>query len=302
MNLNYKKSGVDVDKAEKIAEDLKKRFPSIGGYAGLYKLGEYTLASTCDGVGTKILIAKEFNCHEVVGEDLVAMNVNDLIAGGAKPLFFMDYFSTGNLDKKIFSKVMKGIETGIEKAKCVLLGGETAEMPGMYGKDEYDLAGFSCGILIKKLKQDSIKKGDVIIGLKSNGIHSNGFSLVRKVLSKDDIKNNLDIIMKPTKIYSEVAELLSKKDTVSDSIKSIAHVTGGGINRALHRLLPKKMKAKINEYQTLQIFKIISERGISSEEMKKVFNMGWGMLLVADKKEGDTVSEVLNGQIIGEVD
>jgi phosphoribosylformylglycinamidine cyclo-ligase len=238
----YKKSGVDVEKAEGLVKDLKARFPHIGSYAGAFQAGDQKLAATCDGVGTKIMLAIESDRHEVVGVDLVAMSINDLIAGGAKPLIFLDYFACGKLNKDIFNRVMAGIEEGMKKSGCMLLGGETAEMPGMYKDDDYDLAGFACGSVIKEFNNSCVNKDDVIIGLASNGIHSNGFSLVRKVFSSDDLKKYVDLIMQPTEIYSVLLNTEEARDLMMTSIKSLAHVTGGGINRALKRLLPEGWK------------------------------------------------------------
>ena len=201
----YKKSGVDVEKAEGLAGKLRDKFPGLGGYAGIYRAGDGSvLAATCDGVGTKIRLAIDLDMHEVVGEDLVAMSINDLIAGGAKPLFFLDYFSCGILREDIFMRVMSGIESGLKKSECILLGGETAEMPGMYSDNDYDLAGFAVGSVHMQLNRDAVSKGDVIVGLPSSGIHSNGFSLVRSIFSDEEIRRYRDLIMKPTVIYSKL--------------------------------------------------------------------------------------------------
>ncbi|MBN2406575.1 MAG: phosphoribosylformylglycinamidine cyclo-ligase [Elusimicrobia bacterium] len=295
---DYKSSGVDVEKAEGLVRELKKKFPAIGSYSGVYPLGSTKLAATCDGVGTKIRLAIDYDRHEVVGEDLVAMSINDLFAGGAKPLFFLDYFSCGRLDETVFRRILKGIEDGLEKAGCMLLGGETAEMPDMYKDGEYDLAGFACGTVIRDLDKQEVKKGDVIIGLDSNGIHSNGFSLVRKVLGRGDIEKHIDLIMKPTRIYSEVTrggEALLKK------VKSMAHVTGGGVKRALSRLLPEGLGGRVDRLNEPDIFGIIRSKGVSEQELRSVFNMGCGMMLAAAPDDADDILSVTGGSVVGEV-
>jgi phosphoribosylformylglycinamidine cyclo-ligase len=297
----YKESGVNIEKAEKIVIDLKSKFPAIGGYAGVFPLGDHKLAATCDGVGTKIKIALELGIHDVIGEDLVAMSVNDLIAQGARPLFFLDYYACGRLNENIFNEVMKGIENGMNAAGCMLIGGETAEMPGMYNDDDYDLAGFACGIVEKEFKKDDIKAGDLIIGLSSTGIHSNGFSLVRKLFSNDELRQYKDIIMKPTRIYSEFFKSDENKSILAGSIKNMAHVTGGGINRALKRLLPDGLTAQMNSFELPEIFSIIEQKGVTVKEMEGIFNMGWGMLIGADKSEKERILDSLGGTVVGEV-
>lgn len=297
----YKKSGVDVEKAEGLVTDLRKRFSGLGGYAGMFDLGDKKLAATCDGVGTKIRLAVEFGMHEVVGEDLVAMSVNDLIAGGAKPLFFLDYFSCGKLDKEIFNRVMAGIEAGLKKCDCRLIGGETAEMPDMYREGDYDLAGFACGLVLKEFDKDKIKKGDLIAGISSNGIHSNGFSLVRKVFDKPDLAKYIDIIMTPTRIYFEFSGSGKTEEITVSKIKNMAHVTGGGIKRALKRLLPDGLNADFLPYDTPEIFRLIASMGVDKEEMENVFNMGYGMMFAIDEHDKDIVLNRLDARIIGHV-
>ncbi|MBA7705665.1 Phosphoribosylformylglycinamidine cyclo-ligase [subsurface metagenome] len=227
--------------------------------------------------------------------------MNDLIAGGAKPLFFLDYFSCGKLNEEVFGRVMKGIGRGLKKADCVLIGGETAEMPDMYKAGDYDLAGFACGIIIKEFKKENVKKGDWIIGLKSNGIHSNGFSLVRKIFSKIELKKYKDLILKQTKIYSIFVNSYARKRLYTSSIKSMAHVTGGGIDRAIKRLLPGGMKGEIFPYALPEIFDIIERKDIKRKEMNKIFNMGWGMLLVVEEKHKRKILKEFGGSVIGRV-
>jgi len=296
--VDYKESGVDVENAESLVGLLKKKFPALGGYAGEYELEGLKLAAACDGVGTKIKLASMLDMHEVAGEDLVGMNVNDIIASGAKPLFFLDYFSTGRLEKKIFLRILSGIESGLKKADCSLLGGETAEMPGMYEKGEYDLAGFCVGIKQQEYNKRSVKSGDVILALKSSGIHSNGFSLVRKALSLKEIKKYKSMIMIPTRIYSELIPSTANEEALA-KIKSMAHVTGGGINRAIKRLLPEGKDARIHVSDPPEIFKIISLKNISMDEMRSVFNMGWGMIFVVSPEDETFVARKLDAERFG---
>ncbi len=293
---NYKKSGVDVNKAEQLVESIKKRFPYIGGYAGNFSIGPYKLAATCDGVGTKIKLAIQFNMHSVVGEDLVAMSVNDLIAGGAQPLFFLDYFSCSNLNENVFNEILKGIEIGLKKSNCILLGGEIAEMPDIYTGNDYDLAGFACGLNFKEFNKEEVKKGDMIIGLKSNGLHSNGFSLIRKLFSSIELEKYKELIMLPTRIYSEI---VNSQEIIISSVKSAAHITGGGIVRALKRLLPDGLNGEIFPYPLQGIFKIIEKKGINRAELESVFNCGWGMFLIASEKDSDKVIKSIDGEIVG---
>ncbi|MFC2091949.1 phosphoribosylformylglycinamidine cyclo-ligase [Elusimicrobiota bacterium] len=296
----YKESGVNIEKAEGLVNALKEKFPEIGGYAGKFQLGENKLAATCDGVGTKIKLAIEFNKHREVGQDLVAMSVNDLIAGGSKPLFFLDYFSCGKLDETVFNEVLSGIEIGIKKAGCLLLGGETAEMPGIYKDADYDLAGFACGIVLKEFDKSSVRKGDLIAGIRSSGLHSNGFSLVRKTFSEDELSQHRDMIMRPTRIYSEFTEDDRHKEIFVSDIKSMAHVTGGGIKRALARLLPSGSTAALEDLELTDIFEVMQAKGISRDEMSGVFNMGWGMLFVIDESRSE-ILDTIDAQVIGRV-
>jgi phosphoribosylformylglycinamidine cyclo-ligase len=222
------------------------------------------------------------------------MSVNDLIAQGCRPLFFLDYFACGLLEEKVFNRVLKGIKKGLRKADCCLIGGEIAEMPGIYRRHDYDLAGFACGILVKQERR-KIKQGDYIVGLKSNGVHSNGFSLIRKIFTKKEIKKYKDLFLKPTRIYSEFL----KHPRIFNLAKGLAHVTGGGIKRALNRLLPQNLDAEILPFKISSVFQIIAKKGIDRNEMLEVFNMGWGMLLVADEKDIERIQEKTGGEIIG---
>ena len=236
--VTYKQSGVDIEKANRLVKDIKKLIGttrvkgsvgSIGGFGGVFDLSRADskgdlLVSATDGVGTKLKIAQIAGVHNTVGIDLVAMCVNDILCSGARPLFFLDYFASGKLDGKTWKEVISGIVKGCKDSRCALLGGETAEMPGMYAKGEYDLAGFSVGVVERKKAIDGskIKKGNVILGIASTGLHSNGFSLVRKIFSKNEIKKNSALLLKPTRIYVKpVLEMLEKV-----SVKGISHITG----------------------------------------------------------------------------
>ncbi|MBL7157994.1 MAG: phosphoribosylformylglycinamidine cyclo-ligase [Candidatus Omnitrophica bacterium] len=301
MKLSYKKAGVDIDKANLFIKKIKPLIMStkrpgwmsnVGAFAGFFRPNlsgckDPLIVSSTDGVGTKLLIANWAGIHDTVGVDLVAMNVNDCVACGAEPLFFLDYFATGKISLKTSYDVLKGVATGCRRAGCALIGGETAELPGMYKPGEYDLAGFCVGIVDKKnvIDGSKIKKGDLILGLASTGIHSNGYSLVRKVFSKRELKTKLaKTILKPTAIYVKPALDIIKRFKVS----GIAHITGGGFYDNIERLLPKGAKAAIYKgtWPVLPIFKLIQSRGkIENREMFRTFNMGIGMAIVMPRKE-----------------
>ncbi len=317
MNLTYKDSGVDIDTADKLVDYLKKINPSIGGFGGYFELlphiknmCEPILVSSTDGVGTKLLIAKKLGKLNTIGIDLVAMCVNDIITCGAKPLFFLDYYATGKLNLSESKEIIKGIVEGCRQSNISLVGGETAELPGLYVTGDFDLAGFAVGIADKRKIIDgkNIKPGDVIIGLKSNGIHSNGYSLVRKIIefAKLDLNkkyfSNLTLgeeLLKPTKIYvKEVMQLLNN----NINVKGIAHITGGGIAGNLIRILPDNVAAKIekNKIPLLPIFDFFKEKGnISTKEMFKVFNMGIGLIIIVTKT--DLTKIPFEYHIIGEI-
>jgi len=321
--LTYKDAGVDIEKADRFVEGIKgfvkdtfnkSVLANIGGFAGavsleLTKYKEPVLTASTDGVGTKLKIAQALDKHDTIGIDLVAMCVNDLITTGSKPIFFLDYFATGKLKTEVAIDVVKGIAEGCKIAYCPLIGGETAEMPGMYGEGEYDLAGFSVGIVEKSNMIDGskIKEGDILIGVYSSGIHSNGYSLVRKIVEikgykytdfiNDFGKSLGEELLTPTKIY--VRPVLKLLENVE--IKGIAHITGGGIPGNLIRILQDNTKAVINKnsWEILPVFKWIQKEGnISEEEMFKTFNMGIGLILVVDKNDAEKVLQILNS--IGE--
>jgi len=300
--LTYKKSGVDVDKANSLVDWIKKLNPTIGGFSGLYPIDNNKfLSASCDGVGTKLKVAHISNKHDTVGIDLVAMNVNDVICSGAKPLFFLDYFACGKLDVNIAKQVIKGIKDGCDQAGCVLLGGETAEMPSFYQGKDYDLAGFTVGIVEKKniIDGSKIRKGDVILGLHSSGLHSNGFSLVRKAFSEKEIKKYSKVLITPTKIY--VKEILNIFQKMPNSILGICHITGGGFYDNIVRILPKNLNAIIDKdsWKIPEIFKIIQLKGrMSDREIFRTLNMGIGMILVVRDSNVSKIQKLLKDSII----
>ena len=312
MGLSYKDAGVDIDKGEKAVNEIKDMVKStynpnvitdLGGFGGLFNLdlSNYNnpiLAAATDGVGTKLKLAFLSNKHNTIGIDLVAMSVNDLVTLGAKPLFFLDYLATGVLDVNQFKDIVSGIVAGCREASCALLGGETAEMPDFYPKGEYDTAGFCVGIVDrdKIIDGSKIKEGDIIIGLGSNGIHSNGYSLVRKIFIKDKQNTEdklLDELIKPTKIY--VKSVLSLLDKFN--IKGIAHITGGGLIENVPRILPEGLTAQIdkNSFKTPVIFQKIQKEGsVAEDEMYRTFNMGIGMVLIIEQSDKKAVLKELD--------
>lgn len=302
--ITYKKAGVDIDKANKFVEWLKIKNPKIGFFSGLYKIDEKrSLVGTTDGVGTKIKIAQLLNKHNTVGIDLVAMNVNDIITCGAKPLFFLDYIACGQINLKTLKEIASGIIKGCKIAGCELLGGETAEMPGMYDADEYDLAGFACGIVEndKIITGKNIKEEDKIIGLFSSGIHSNGYSLVRKVFTEREIEKYANELLKPTRIYVEHIRELLNKFQPNKEVKAIVNITGGGFYDNIVRVLPDRCEALIfkESWQPYKIFKIIQQRAnIEDKEMYRTFNMGIGMVLIVEKKVADNITKLFCGDAI----
>ena len=309
-NLTYEKAGVNIKKGNKFVDIIKPLAKStfdkgvlsgLGSFAGFYepdinKYSKPVLLGATDGVGTKLEIACKSKTYNTVGIDLVAMCVNDLIVQGAKPLFFLDYLATGRLDVKSAASVVTGIVKGCRESECALLGGETAEMPGFYKPGEYELAGFTVGIVDKSkiITGANITSGDIAIGLQSSGLHSNGFSLVRKVFNIDKIGSQLKKeLLTPTRIYVKVIMKLLGKC----KIKGMAHITGGGIEGNLVRVLPKDCQAHINtkSWKTPHIFEQIQKEGnIEAKEMFKVFNMGIGMILVVSKKEAEKAMSFLS--------
>ncbi len=328
---SYKEAGVDVTAGYKAVELMKQHvartmtdgvLSGIGGFGGLFELdlngiNKPVLVSGTDGVGTKLKIAFLMDKHDTVGIDCVAMCVNDIICCGAKPQFFLDYIAVGKNYPEKIAKIVSGVADGCVQAGCALIGGETAEMPGFYPVNEYDLAGFSVGVVDKDriLKPESQKPGDVMIGIKSSGVHSNGFSLVRKVFAvtesnlsryETDLGATLgEVLLTPTKIYVKPIMELLKLCTV----KSISHITGGGFYENIPRSLPDGISVKIDRaaIDVLPIFKLIMQRGnIPERDMFNTFNMGVGMTVVVDKSQADIAVECLNAcgetaYVIGEL-
>lgn len=297
---SYEEAGVSIDKGDKFASfigSLKSKAVSrsIGGFAGgiaidTKKYKNPIMLSTTDGVGTKLMIAQELGIYDTVGIDLVAMSVNDLIVCGAAPQTFLDYIACGKIHEEVLHQIIKGVVDGCEQAECTLAGGETAEMPDVYGSDDFDLAGFAVGIVDRDKmlpRKKNIKKGDIILGLPSAGIHSNGLSLARKVIDKKDKAGRRELL-KPTKIY--VKEL--KKLIAKDNIEAAAHITGGGLTGNLIRTLPKTVKPVFDTtaWEVPEIFKKIQKNGgIDPVEMERVFNMGIGIAMVVKKNNVDDV-------------
>lgn len=319
--ITYKDSGVNIDEGNKAVELIKQKVArtydsnvigDLGSFSGAYSLSSFmdmkepVLLSATDGVGTKLKLAQMMDRHDSVGIDLVAMCVNDLICQGAKPLFFLDYIAVGSLDSKRAADIVGGISNGCIQSSCALIGGETAEMPGMYSDDEYDLAGFSVGISDRQKLIDGkdIVEGDVVIGLKSTGFHSNGYSLVRKIFldtlgwNLDDKREGLDeslgeVLLRPTKIYvNTVMRLLNEY-----KIKGIAHITGGGLVENLPRVLPEGLGAEIkkDDIEKLDIFELVKSLDlIEEDELYRSFNMGVGMTMVVDSKDADEIIRFIN--------
>ena len=315
----YAESGVDIDKANLFIDRIKPLVSAtfqrgvltdIGGFGGLFALGgnrykDPVLVASTDGVGTKLKIAELCGKHDTIGIDLVAMCVNDIVVSGARPLFFLDYFAVGSLDVEQATAVIKGIARGCELAKCSLIGGETAEMPGHYQPGSYDLAGFTVGIAERGelIDGSEVRVGDKLIGLASSGIHSNGYSLVRKIcfdelgLSVADLVPELgatlgEVLLAPTRIYTESVLNLIRKFQV----KGLAHITGGGFIDNIPRVLPAGCKAVIREgsWQRPPVFNFLEDKGrVSRAEMFRTFNCGIGMVLIVKAKETDDILEHL---------
>jgi phosphoribosylformylglycinamidine cyclo-ligase len=320
---SYKESGVDIGEGDLLVEKILKFtrktktdgvVNDIGSFGALFKVLGYqnaVLVSGADGVGTKISLAIKFGRYDTVGIDCVAMCANDVLCHGAKPLFFLDYLACDHLDSNIAAELIESVATGCLLAGCALIGGETAEMPGVYAKGEYDLAGFCVGVVEEKNIVDGkkIKTGDVLIGIASSGVHSNGFSLVRNVIENYNVelegKSLKDILMEPTKIYVPVVlDLMDRYE-----IKGMAHITGGGLYENIPRMLPDQtVSFKVNEksYPIPPIFTYLRSLGISEKEMIRTFNMGIGFTLCVSREQSYSVLETLNGSgwpsfLIGEV-
>lgn len=320
MPINYKDAGVDVENGQKEVELIKNLvektqsknvLSKLGGFSGLFSLENLdiknpVLVSGTDGVGTKVMLAQMMDRHDTIGIDCVAMCVNDILCQGARPLFFLDYIACGKLVPEKMEKIVKGVADGCLKANSSLIGGETAEMPGLYKENDYDLAGFCVGIVDKEkiITGEKIKKGDHIFGLKSSGIHSNGYSLVRKIvlekekLSLDKKIEGLDTslgeeLLKPTKIYvKEILNLLEKIE-----INGLSHITGGGFYENIPRMIPDGLCAKIDvrNIPLPKIFTLLEKWGeLDKKDMYETFNMGVGLVFAVDKKDIDIVKETID--------
>ncbi len=321
-SLTYKDSGVDITKGNQLIEKIKPIAKStlrpgvlggLGGFGAMFEipLDKYknpVLISGTDGVGTKLKVAEMLNKHDTIGIDLVAMCVNDLIVQGAEPLFFLDYYATGSLNPEIATSVIEGIGEGCRQSGCSLIGGETAEMPGMYSGEEYDLAGFCVGIVEKNQVIDGSKvnEGNHIIALGSSGPHSNGYSLIRKVLENSTpTSEQLNALIEPTKIY--VKSILSLASTLP--VHAISHITGGGLLENIPRVLPENLAAKLSSTSWSQpdIFQWLQDQGnIDNSEMYRVLNCGVGMVVITSKEYSDEAINHLNAcgekaWLIGEV-
>lgn len=315
--LTYRDAGVDIDAGEALVDRIKPLaaktmregvMAGIGGFGALFEVPkryqEPVLVSGTDGVGTKLRLAFDWQCHDTVGIDLVAMSVNDILVQGAEPLFFLDYFACGKLSVDVAAAVVGGIANGCEQAGCALIGGETAEMPGMYPDGEYDLAGFAVGAVEKAkiITGRTIEPGDAVLGLASSGAHSNGYSLLRKVIARtaaqpDDTfeQGRLgDVVMAPTRIY--VKSVLQALGKFGESIKGLAHITGGGLLDNVPRILQPGLQAHIeaSSWQMPALFDWLQrEGGIQAQEMYRVFNCGIGMVLVVPAAQQSAVASYL---------
>ena len=319
QSLSYRDAGVDIDAGDQLVENIKpfaKRtmrpevLGDLGGFGALVEISKKyqnpVLVSGTDGVGTKLKLAFEWDIHHTVGIDLVAMSVNDILVQGAEPLFFLDYFACGKLDVTRATDVIKGIAEGCEQSGCALIGGETAEMPGMYPEGEYDLAGFAVGVVEKSkvINGRSIRPGDVVIGLASNGAHSNGYSLVRKIIerSNPDLDAEFDggktlrqAIIAPTRLY--VKPILAALEKFE--IKGMAHITGGGLTENIPRVLPENCVAQIDaqSWPLPKLFQWLQQAGnVEQQEMYRTFNCGIGMAVIVSADQAEAVQAFLTEQ------
>lgn len=312
MAETYRSAGVDIAACDSWLDSLKSRLPAIGGFAGLFPLSKHIagmsepcLVAGTDGVGTKVLVAKALGDLSTIGIDCVAMVINDLICCGAQPLFFLDYLAMGKFDAKEADQILEGLRRGCEEARCDLIGGETAELPGLLPAGDFDVAGFGVGVVdrARLITGEAIAPGDVVIGVPSSGIHSNGLSLARHALPQWEKDEALAReLLAPTRIY--VREVAAA--TGAATIKGIAHITGGGLPGNLNRTLPKSVNAMLDptEWDVSPIFKRIAETGIDTQEMHRAFNMGIGLCLVVASADAEAVLSALapsNPSIIGEI-
>ena len=330
--ISYKDAGVDVHRGYEAVAQMKKHVQStftqgvltdIGSFGGTFSLAAFkdmeepVLVSGTDGVGTKLKLAFDMNKHDTIGIDAVAMCVNDIICGGAEPLFFLDYIATGHIAPEHIADIVKGISEGCRESSCALVGGETAEMPGFYPAGEYDVAGFAVGIVDRKKMIDgsTIKEGDVIIGLPSTGVHSNGFSLVRKLVEVSGVKLDEydealgetygEALLKPTKLYVKAVKAAKEAAT----LKGIAHITGGGFIENIPRALPEGVSAKMNlkAIEKPAIYDFLEKTsGLEIEELYNTFNMGIGMIIVVAPEDATKVLDALyaageKASVVGEI-
>ncbi len=313
--LSYRDAGVDMDAGDRLVENIKpfarrtlrpEVLNGIGGFGALFEISKHyqnpVLVSGTDGVGTKLKLAFQLNRHDSIGIDLVAMSVNDILVQGAEPLFFLDYFACGKLNVETATAVIRGIARGCELAGCALIGGETAEMPGMYPPEEYDLAGFAVGIVEKEriINGATIQEGDIVLGLASSGAHSNGYSLIRKIIENNRIDLSMDFhgkpltdsIMAPTRIYVKAVLDLIKQLPV----KGLAHITGGGLVENIPRILPEQTMAVLHKdtWQMPPLFTWLQLQGnVGDHEMTRVFNCGIGMVIIISPENAEQAMQSL---------
>lgn len=317
-SLSYRDAGVDIEAGNNLVERIKPHaartrragvMASIGGFGALFEVpAEYqqpVLVSTTDGVGTKLKLAMLLNKHDTIGIDLVAMCVNDLVVQGADPLFFLDYYATGRLDVDTAADVIKGIADGCVQSGCSLVGGETAEMPGMYADEDYDLAGFAVGVVEKAriIDGSNVRPGNLLLGIASSGPHSNGYSLIRKIIEVNQVDVNQDlhgkplgeVLLAPTRIYVKPILAVLKQH----SIHAIAHITGGGLQENIPRVLPEDCTAVIDthSWDIPPVFRWLQQQGnVASHEMYRTFNCGVGMILAVEKDTAEAIIKVLGDE------
>ena len=305
----YAKAGVNIEKGNELVDSIKasvnathdrRVLGGIGGFAGLFQLGSKyknpVLVGCTDGVGTKVALSQAHNKTHLTGQDLVAMCVNDMVTCGAEPLFFLDYFAASTLEPKSTAKIVKGIANACKRSNCALLGGETAEMPGHYAKNNFDLAGFSVGVVEKAdlIDGKGIRPGHILLGVESSGPHSNGYSLIRSILKKNKAPNSImQTLLKPTHLYpAPVLELIKKTH-----VKGMAHITGGGLTENIPRILKSGLIANVNlsSWKFPKAFQWLQEKGkISEADMLRIFNCGIGMVCILDKSEISKAKKILS--------
>lgn len=318
MSKKYEEAGVSLEAGYDSVRRIKKHVErtkikgcmgNIGAFGGMFDLSQYNiknpvLVSGTDGVGTKLKIAIEMDKHDTIGQDVVAMCVNDVIVQGAKPLYFLDYVAVGKNRPEHIEQVVKGVADGCVIGECALIGGETAEMPGMYSDKDYDIAGFAVGVVEKDelITGKEIEKGDIIVGIASSGVHSNGFSLVRKIIKDANLDLNKiyfgsktlgESLLEPTRIYTKTVRRVLE----NIKVKGMVHVTGGGFYENIPRVIPEKLgiELELSKYEIPEIFKFLGEKGeLSKEEMCNVFNMGIGYIFIIDREKIEEIEKVLN--------